>query len=1459
MALWVCLTLGCVASAQAQTVPAIGGATACTPTGGTDVLFLLDNSDSIASAEYAAFASTVVSIGEALRTANPATRIGVAHYGGPYVSSADFGQYVFFERNFSTSAVASPIRRFGLGGSYAPGYTQDNLADAIFRMSSGLDGNAGTTSSHIVGPIAEMSRDLTRPLQIVIFTDAAYHLVSYPAGSSIIDGVGYAVEPNDASNFTIYNRLKAQGVKFSVAALSYDSYQAERDPAAAAISSVGGSWTGAVAANSVDPEGSQSSPRRLEVSTDFILNSTQIANFVAPVANLCQPTAYDYGDAPASYGAPSHMVVSGGPSLGPMGPDAESAPHHSADALGDDMNGVDDEDGVNFGTLNVGMSSLATVTLPWGLSSGYVNAWVDWSRDGDFLDAGEQIALNLRDDGTGVDGTAHDLQLQFLINAPSTALAGQSYYARFRLSSQADLAPHAGVAPDGEIEDHLVTVQAYAPPTGAPVGSCAGPNLLTNGDFGATTNWAVGYDTSRASGGYVVGLTGVNSTLTNAPVYQNASGVFRSYVDTDGNLGGVPTLHLRNETLINIVNGRSYVFNYDIQRIVNSANVDATINWVLVNASTNAIVQTIPGASGGIAGAPTTWTNRASTFVAAAPSGTYKLAMTFKTASISTQVLDYYIDRVYFAPLYSCDFGDAPASYGAPMHIIDGGLKLGVNAPDSESAPHYSADALGDDAHGVDDEDGVSAFPKLQVGATSYSIPAANLSATGAGVLRAWIDFNKNGLFSANEQASVNVAGGVLAGALNWTGIAIGAAGGSFARLRFTSTSLTDDTTTTALDERATTALAMNGEVEDYAVTFVAPDPRDNLTRFACASRIYQVYGPTGALASMRLSDGALVHLPNALGRAANAAGYRLSDNLVYAIAPTATPLERRLIAVGADGLHADLGVIAGLPTSFAYQSGDFGGDGYLHVKSSEDTVVHRINVDTVSVVSSYSSGAFPSSPADIAYNPADGYFYGVDRFAPQLWRFREGFPAAAVGAGGGYASGGDFSWGATFVMNGRFFAANNRNGSVYEFNTTTGFATYIGQTIDNLSGNDGFSCNQATLLPEADLAVAKTNGLSVLAPGQTTQYLVSVTNKQGATILGAILSDPAASGLQKLSVSCSATPGLCVAPPSVAELEAGSFALPLLTAGASYEILVTAEVVAPAGVSVANVASVLMPPGYAELTPQDNLARDADPVGGLTLSPHHESTVPAGQIVMYRHELHVASGLEAGEVEFSLLSDQGLDWRIHLDRSEAAPHAPDGIFGAGDLLLPSGPYALNGASSLAIWLVAQVPQETPAGWRDLTRLIATWTKDGAAQTKFVEDLTHVSGEEGRIVARKLIASDLDCDGLADGPFAMSETTIRSGSCALYEISFENLGTQPIREVKVHDDTPDWTLYVPGSAQVLSHPAGLTPQTPNTPAAWTEGEILFPFLGALQPGEAGAVRFGVQLRSSRGAGVGGND
>jgi ELWxxDGT repeat protein len=116
---------------------------------------------------------------------------------------------------------------------------------------------------------------------------------------------------------------------------------------------------------------------------------------------------------------------------------------------GDDGSGLRDEDGVRFISTLVAQSSTVSSSsvAVTASAAGKLDAWIDFNRDGDWLDAGEQIFSSL-------PVQAGSNTLAFSI--PPGASIGETY-ARFRLSSTGGLAP-TGAANDGEVEDYRVEI-----------------------------------------------------------------------------------------------------------------------------------------------------------------------------------------------------------------------------------------------------------------------------------------------------------------------------------------------------------------------------------------------------------------------------------------------------------------------------------------------------------------------------------------------------------------------------------------------------------------------------------------------------------------------------------------------------------------------------------------------------------------------------------------------------------------------------------------------------------------------------------------------------------------------------------------------------------------------------------------------------------------------------------------
>ena len=155
------------------------------------------------------------------------------------------------------------------------------------------------------------------------------------------------------------------------------------------------------------------------------------------------------------------------------------------------------------------------------------------------------------------------------------------------------------------------------------------------------------------------------------------------------------------------------------------------------------------------------------------------------------------------------DFSDAPASFGNPIHDNVAGVRIGATNT-SETVRYANANAVGDTG-----DDGVT----ISAGLIQAQPGSATVTVTGAGgFLSAWVDWNGNGSFAdAGEQIATNIRDNQTGDTNAATGIigiaftvpALATTTQTFARFRWSLQSGQD----------ASTTVAPNGEVEDYALT----------------------------------------------------------------------------------------------------------------------------------------------------------------------------------------------------------------------------------------------------------------------------------------------------------------------------------------------------------------------------------------------------------------------------------------------------------------------------------------------------------------------------------------------------------------------------------------------------------------------------------------------------------------
>ena len=493
----------------------------------------------------------------------------------------------------------------------------------------------------------------------------------------------------------------------------------------------------------------------------------------------------DFGDAPDSPAVPMyptlltnngarHVIVAG-IHLGQL-IDTELDGQPNANATGDDLANLPDEDGVTF-TSPLIIGATATIDVVCS-ANGYVSAWIDFAANGNWTDPGDLI-INFQNVTAGTN--------TFSIAIPVTATAGPTF-ARFRFTTQPVPILLTGLLPDGEVEDYAITLIEEAPqPLDFGDAPSPYPTLLVNN--GAR---------HQIVPGVLMGLA-IDSETDGLPD-PNSMGDDNSNVDDEDGVIIPPVLVAGAMTQVLVSASVPGHLNAWIDWNANGNWIDpgehVYVNQPLLP-GLNALPLNVPIPPALNPGGPhSRW--RFTTYPVGAP--------TFTGLESDGEVEDYEVH------LEVLDFGDAPSPYPTCLsadgarHRVPSGYWLGPNPPDHDPDGQPHPQALGDDLNGIADEDGVTlAGSMVQGGNAVMTIQAS----TNTGYLSAWVDFNQNGSWlDAGEQIVTNR---LLATGFNVVTAAVPAnatLGQTFARFRYSSV--------TGL---APTGLAPNGEVEDYAVT----------------------------------------------------------------------------------------------------------------------------------------------------------------------------------------------------------------------------------------------------------------------------------------------------------------------------------------------------------------------------------------------------------------------------------------------------------------------------------------------------------------------------------------------------------------------------------------------------------------------------------------------------------------
>lgn len=288
------------------------------------------------------------------------------------------------------------------------------------------------------------------------------------------------------------------------------------------------------------------------------------------------------------------------------------------------------------------------------------------------------------------------------------------------------------------------------------------------------------------------------------------------------------------------------------------------------------------------------------------------------------------------------------------------------------------------------------------------------------------------------------------------------------------------------------------------------------------------------------------------------------------------------------------------------------------------------------------------------------------------------------------------------------------------------------------------------------------------------------------------------------------------------------------------------------------------------------NAAEIATP---LALSPDRSATIPACGVASYTHRLENL-GFETLMVSLRLQSQSAFSSAIDFPVGPAGQE-PTEFQPMQDLpnqfLTIGASYAVYEAASggwvarslywngVAVpltlelrpgdWTLVRLrvfaPCSAPEGATDVAVLVAE-AKSGLHQA-FVTDRTSVA----RILlgVEKAGALDEACDGAPDSDFVMGGVSAPPGGCVIWRLTTSNLGAEPVCDVRLDDDAPDFTI-LQGMPFIVAEPP------PGGGSCSASGDAISCLVGppidingdgtaethCLRPGESAEARFTVRIQ-----------
>ncbi|WP_250464989.1 DUF11 domain-containing protein [Microbulbifer litoralis] len=351
-----------------------------------------------------------------------------------------------------------------------------------------------------------------------------------------------------------------------------------------------------------------------------------------------------------------------------------------------------------------------------------------------------------------------------------------------------------------------------------------------------------------------------------------------------------------------------------------------------------------------------------------------------------------------------------------------------------------------------------------------------------------------------------------------------------------------------------------------------------------------------------------------------NSLAFNPVDNFLYAIRQDSGAL-RELLRINNDGTFVNLGVVSGLPTGTAFNAGDISPTGIYYVKQfTTNDQIFAIDLNDPS---------FPVTPITLSNDTQlpdlawiDGMLYGLGTNSGQVVEIDPStgnvnvLPFVNSGAPFGAAVG---------ATNGLFATSNS--GGFYRFDLSDGEGTLISDSPPS-SVNDGAHCTGAAVEFTTDVSITKDDGATEYTPGTDVTYTIVITNDGPFGVQDALFEDPLPDGITTASWECSATNPL-----DCGDVTTGTGPIseePDLPVGESVTYTLTISVPDDYTGDLVNTATVTMPPGFTDPTPENNSAEDTDqPAPGIL---RLQKEIPEGRIAGDQFEL-VVDGTNGGSI----------------------------------------------------------------------------------------------------------------------------------------------------------------------------------------------------------------------------------